>query len=140
MLFHLDLIEGTITHYCGSLNGTLNSGLNSMFNPRPMFTPFSQQTLRTSPTPQRTDDPEKNICDFIFKLISGAIENSMIMQHLLVDLKQIVGRKQTILPKSRNGLMHPIQAMKFQQLNDGHKMCLKCLCDFFSYSDATQKH
>jgi hypothetical protein len=62
----------------------------------------------------------------------------MIMQHLLVDLKQVAGRKQKILPKLQNALMHPIQATKFQQLNNGHEMCLKRLRDFFNYSDATQ--
>jgi hypothetical protein len=46
----------------------------------------------------------------------------MIMQHLLVDLKQVVGRKQTILPKLQSGLMHMIDAMKFQQLN----MAIEC--------------
>lgn len=28
--------------------------------------------------------------------------------------------------------------MKFQRLNNGHGMCLKCLCDFFNCSDVAQ--
>jgi hypothetical protein len=36
----------------------------------------------------------KNICDFIFKLILDATENNnMLMQHLLVDLKQVARRQ-----------------------------------------------
>jgi hypothetical protein len=60
------------------------------------------------------------------------------MQHLLVDLKHVVGRQHTILAELRSGLVHLKQATKFQQLNDGHGMCLKCLRYFFNHSDATQ--
>jgi hypothetical protein len=36
------------------------------------------------------------------------------MQHLLVDLKEVVGRQQTILAELQSELVHPIQATKFQ--------------------------
>jgi hypothetical protein len=62
------------------------------------------------------------------------------MQHLLVDLKQVARRKQTMLENLQSGLVCLIQATKFQQLNDGHRMCFKCLHDFFSRSDAIQKN
>jgi hypothetical protein len=62
----------------------------------------------------------------------------MLMQHLLVDLKQVAIRQHIILAKLQSGLVHPIQAIKFQWLNDGHKMCLKCLCDFFNHNDVVQ--
>jgi hypothetical protein len=55
--------------------------------------PSSQQTLGTSLVAQRTKDLKKNICDFIFKLVSDVVENSMFMQHLLVDLKQVARRQ-----------------------------------------------
>jgi hypothetical protein len=51
-----------------------------------------QQTPGTNPVPMMIKNPEKNICDPIFKLISDTIENNMFMQHLLVDLKQVVER------------------------------------------------
>jgi hypothetical protein len=76
----------------------------------------------------------KNICDLIFKLVLDIIENNIFVQHLLV-----VERQHTILAKLQNGLMHLIQATKFQQLNDGHEMCLKCLRNFFNHSDVAQK-
>jgi hypothetical protein len=60
------------------------------------------------------------------------------MQHLLVDLKQITGKQHIVLAKLQSGLVHLIQATKFQRLNDGHKMCLKRLCNFLNYSDAIQ--
>ncbi len=41
MFLCLDLTEGTIAHYCGPLNGTLNYGFSSMLNPCPILTPFS---------------------------------------------------------------------------------------------------
>ncbi len=63
MFLHLDLVKGTIACYSSSLSETFNGGLNNMFNPCPIITPFSQQTLRTNPTPQSTKDLEKNICD-----------------------------------------------------------------------------
>jgi hypothetical protein len=34
--------------------------------------------------------------------------------------------------------VHPMQTTKFQWLNDGHKMCLKCLHDFLNHSDVAQ--
>ncbi len=74
-----DLAKGTIEHYYGSLSGTLNSGLNNMFSPYPILTPSSQQTWKISPTPQRIENPKKNICDFIIKLVLDAIENIMFM-------------------------------------------------------------
>jgi len=37
-----NIVEGTIVCYCSLLNGTLNGGLNRMFNPCPIFTPCSQ--------------------------------------------------------------------------------------------------
>jgi len=80
----------------------------------------------------------KNICDVIFKLISNATENSILMQHLLVDLKQVVARQQIVLVELQNELMHQIQTTKFQQLNDGHGMCLKHLRNFLNHNDATQ--
>jgi hypothetical protein len=36
------------------------------------------------------------------------------MQHLLVDLKQVVGRQHTLLGELQNGLVHLKQTMKFQ--------------------------
>jgi hypothetical protein len=33
------------------------------------------------------------ICDVIFNLVLDVVENNMVMQHLLVDLKQVVGRQ-----------------------------------------------
>ncbi len=137
MFFRLDLVEGTIARYYGSLSGTLNGGLNNMLNPCLIITPFLQQTPRINPTPQRTKDPENNICDLIFKLILDANENNMFMQHLLVDLKQVARRQQIILVELQSGLVNSIQVTEFQRLNDGHEMCLKCLCDFLNYSDAT---
>ncbi len=74
-----NLSEGIIAHYSNSLIGTLNSGLNSMFSPCPTFTPYSQQTPKTTPIPQRTENPMKNICDLIFKLISNPTKNNMFM-------------------------------------------------------------
>jgi hypothetical protein len=76
----------------------------------------------------------KNICDLIFKLVLDITKNNMFIQHLLV-----AGRQHTILAKLEYGLMHLIQATKFQQLNDGHEMCLKCLPNFFDHSDVAQK-
>jgi hypothetical protein len=61
----------------------------------------------------------------------------MFMQHLLVDLKQVARRQQIILVELQSGLVNSIQVTEFQRLNDGHEMCLKCLCDFLNYSDAT---
>jgi hypothetical protein len=60
------------------------------------------------------------------------------MQHLLVDLKQVVGRQHTLLGELQNGLGQLKQTMKFQRLNDGQGMCLKCLHNFLNHSDATQ--
>ncbi len=62
----------------------------------------------------------------------------MFMQHLLVDLKQVATRHHIILIELWSGFMHSIQATKFQRLNDGHKMYVKCLHNFFSRSDATK--
>jgi hypothetical protein len=62
----------------------------------------------------------------------------MLMQHLLVDLKQIIGKQHIILAKLQSGLMHLIRATKFQRLNDGHGMCLKRLYNFLSRNDVTQ--
>jgi hypothetical protein len=53
-------------------------------------------------------------------------------------LKQIVGRQQIVLVELQNGLVHQIQATKFQWLNDGHGMCLKHLRNFLNHSDAIQ--
>ncbi len=92
MFLRLDLTEGTIAFYYGSLSGTMNGGLNSMFSPCLIIMPSSQQTLGTNLAPQGIEDLEKNICDLIFKLILDVTENSMFMQHLLVDLKQVDGR------------------------------------------------
>jgi hypothetical protein len=73
-----------------------------------------------------------------FQTSFGCYWEQMFMQHLLVDLKQVVGRQQIILVELRSGLVHIIQATKFQWLNNGHGMCLKCLCDFFNRSDVVQ--
>jgi hypothetical protein len=62
----------------------------------------------------------------------------MFMQYLLVNLKQVVERQQLILVELQSGLVHSIQAIKFQWLNDGHKMCIKRLHDFFNNSNAPQ--
>ncbi len=32
-LLHLELVEGTITHYCDALKGTVEGGLQHLFNP-----------------------------------------------------------------------------------------------------------
>jgi hypothetical protein len=93
VLLHLDLAKGTIARYYSSLNGTLNDGLSKMFNPCLIFTPCLQHTPGTSLVPQRTKDLVKNICDVMFKLISNTTENNMLRSHLLVDLKQVFGKK-----------------------------------------------
>jgi hypothetical protein len=71
--------------------------LSSMFSPCPILTPSPQKTLGTSATPRSTHGPEKNICDFILKLVSDVNENNMLMQHLLVDLKQVARRQQILV-------------------------------------------
>jgi hypothetical protein len=62
----------------------------------------------------------------------------MLMQHLLVDLKQITRKQHIVLVELQSGLVHLIQATKFQRLNDGHEMCIKRLCNFFTHNDAIQ--
>jgi hypothetical protein len=93
MFFCHDLGKETIERYCGSLSGTLNSGLSNMLSPCPIFTPFSQQTQRINLVTQRIENLEKNICDLIFKLVLDFFENIMFMQHLLIDLRQVVKRQ-----------------------------------------------
>ncbi len=60
----------------------------------------------------------------------------MMMQHLLVDLMQVARRQDIILTKLQCGLVYPIHVAKFQGLNDGHGMGLKCTSDFFNRRDA----
>jgi hypothetical protein len=36
-------------------------------------------------------------CNIVLKLVFNASENNMRMQHLLVDLMQVVGKQETIL-------------------------------------------
>jgi hypothetical protein len=93
MFFCFDLAKGTIAHYYDSLSGILNGGLSSMFNPCLVFMPYSQQTPKTNIVPQRIENLVKNIYDLIFKLISNISKNNMLMQHLLLDSKQVVGRQ-----------------------------------------------
>jgi hypothetical protein len=37
----------------------------------------------------------------------------MLMQHLLVDLEQVIKRQHIVLAKLQSGFVHLIQAMKF---------------------------
>jgi hypothetical protein len=79
MFLHLDVIEGTIAWYYGSLSGTLNNGLSSMFSPCLILMPSPQETPGKNLAPHSTHDPKKNICDFILKLVWDANENNMFM-------------------------------------------------------------
>ncbi len=53
MFLRPDLTKGTIAHYCGSLSATLNGGLNSMFNPCPIFTHLNIKNKSNSLEDQR---------------------------------------------------------------------------------------
>ncbi len=53
MLLPLDIVEGTIACYYDSFSGTLNGGLNSMFNPCPIFTHLNIKNKSNSLEDQR---------------------------------------------------------------------------------------
>jgi hypothetical protein len=50
---------------------------------------------------------DNDICDLMMNIISNVIQNKMLLEHLFVDLMQIVGQQWTLIVEFTNGLVHP---------------------------------
>lgn len=97
MILHPDVAEGTMTCYCGSLNGIAKDGLLNMLQlqvdfPIEVFVPPIQNpnihsTRSNAPTVSfEKADMEGHIAKMILDLLDNAEDDCFLVKHLIVDL------------------------------------------------------
>jgi hypothetical protein len=91
-LFHLELAEGTITHYYGALKRTVHGGLQNLLSPTkqlgnsPSNVQYTPPMSRTPKTSSKVD-LEDEIYRLQFELLEEAQDNKLLMEHLFSSNK-----------------------------------------------------
>ena len=119
MMMHPDIAEGTIARYCGRMAGNVNGGLQQLLTPRRVrthapeefCTPCGGSTsvpVTPVPTPQRprgADLPE-TLQQQIITLHEEVGDDPFLLEHLIADLNQTIGRLRKLKVERRDGTFH----------------------------------
>ena len=137
MIMHPEMAEGTIARYCGRLAGNANGGLQQLLTPRRVeHPPVSQATTPMSmsrPTPVRTSqvDLAETLRLQIILLHEEIGGDEVMMQHVIADLNQTLGRLRTIKAEIKLGTVHPMAGTPhFSPVKDGKGFKLGRFKDF----------
>jgi hypothetical protein len=120
MMMHPKLAEGTITHYCGALKGTIVGGLQNMFSLIQLMQ--MQETIYQVPSTSRTSNsrPRKNleneVCNLEIEAVIEVWDNHILMENL-VNMKQVTRRIIILTIARKHGLINPTQVDRYFQCN-----------------------
>jgi hypothetical protein len=137
MMMHPDMAEGTIARFCGRLAGNVNGGLQQLLTPRRVEpAPASQAPTPMSlprATPARRAQPDlaDTLRHQIILLHEEVDGDEVMMQHLIADLNQALGRLRTLKAEMNSGTVHPMAGSPhFSPVNDGKGFKLGRYKDF----------
>ena len=148
MMMHPDIAEWTIARYCGRMAGNVNGGLKQLLTPwripinwmEDYGTPISQSSsvpVTPNHTPQRRYAPD--VADAlqmqVIQLHEEVGEDQFLMEHLLAEFNQTLGRLRRLKADRRAGIHNPLkEAAVFETVNDGIGFKLARNKDFLEHS------
>jgi hypothetical protein len=130
-LLHLELVEGTITHYYGALEGIVHGGFQNLWSPTIVGNSpsIAQYTPPTSRTPKASPkvDLEDEVCLLQLELVKEARDNKLLLEHLFASLQIISGKQKKLWVEIQNGMLHPFHKVSTFKCNlDNNAWSLKC--------------
>ena len=144
MMMHPEMVEGTIARFCGRLAGNVNGGLQQLLTPRRVEpAPASQAPTpmslpRATPTRHAQPDLAETLRQQIILLHEEVEGDQVMMQHLVADLNQTLGRLKTLKAEMNSGTVHPMATSPhFSPVNDGKGYKLGRYKDFLERPKST---
>jgi hypothetical protein len=148
MMMHPDITEGTIARYCGRMAGNVNGGLHQLLTPRRILNPPQEEastpigepsSYPVTPihTPHRCNavDLPDSLRLRVIELHKEVDGDSFLMEHLLAEFNQTLGRLRRLKAEKRDGTIYPMTGTPvFEAVNDGMGFKLARKKDFLERS------
>lgn len=136
-----DIAEGKIAHFCGKHVGTPIGGMRELLTPstplgHPQFPSDTAAVGTPKQTLVRTSVSSKDLGEALRQLVIDLSEevtgDIVLMEHLLADLNQVVGRVRALKAEMKSGTLHPLVASPvLRTVNDGKGFSLLVLLSGF---------
>jgi len=147
-LLHLQLAEGTVARYCGTLKGTIAVRITHLLAPvfedaaamdrsRPPLTPdvCARAMGGSSPSESKTEDLHGRLTMQAQNLLDFVDGNDTLMEHLQGDFYRLLGKMNTLAAEIEAGVIHPSKTTPvFHRVEDGIGMGLGRLKDMLERS------
>ena len=147
LMLRPDIAEGTIARFCGKHVGTVVGGMRELLAPstplrHPQCPSATTQVGTPNQTPVRTIVLSKDLGEALRQVVidlSKEVTGDMIlMEHLLADLNQVVGRVRALKAELKSGTLHPLVASPvLRPVNDGRGFSLLREKDFLERKGKT---
>ena len=134
LMLRPDIAEDRIARFCGRQAGTIVGGMKQLLAPstpqhHPPFSANTTPILTPKRTPLRNSVPAKDLSNSLRQLVIDLSEEVMgdvvLIEHVLADLNQVIGRIRALKAEMKSGLVHPLVASPVLcTVNDGRGFSL----------------
>jgi len=137
MLFHLDLAKGTLSWFCGSLEGTFQGGLKNLLSPQvgtpPHMMTIPPTSIRKLTIPIQVN-LEEQIRSMALDMVDAISGNQILLEHLMADFHHAQGNQAKVVAKLQSGLHNPIGSnLVLLPIEDGQGFNFKQHFDFLAH-------
>jgi hypothetical protein len=102
MFLNLDLIEGTITQFCGPLKGIIQGGLKNLLDPQvgrpPHIMTIPPTSIRKLTTPIQVN-LEQQFQSMALDMVDAASGNQVFLEHLMANFCRAQGNQRKVVAK-----------------------------------------
>lgn len=132
LMIRPDIAEGTIARFCGRQAGNAQGGMGRVLltvteenTPCPVPSPVSEPKQTPVKRNSAVPDVAESLRQLIVSLHDEVTGNPVLMEHLVADLNQVVGRIRALKVEIRHGTVHPMVASPvLRVVEDGRNFSL----------------
>lgn len=138
LMIRPDVAEGTIARFCGRQVGNVQGGMWHVLDPTMVSDHtecFPSPACTPKPTPAKKSGPVKDVANTLRQLVVDLSQDvagdPVLMDHLVAELNQVVGRIRSLKAEIRTGTVHPlVDSPVLRTVNDGRGFSLVRDTDF----------
>lgn len=139
LMLRPDIAEGTIARFCGKQAGNVTGGMQRLldcsesipYSPSRDSSPVATPVQTPARTAVTTNDLSESLVQLVITLSNEVYGERLLMEHLVADLNQVVGRVKALKAEMRSGTLHPLAASPvLRTVEDGRDFSLVWDKDF----------